>query len=77
MRAEYPSGLTVCMKKPPGKRLAEAILAKGLTREKAERLLRVSRGLVSRWIHGQRRPTFENAVRLKERFGIEVEAWAQ
>jgi len=64
------------MKKSPGMRLAEAIKARGLTHEKVERALRVSRGVVSRWIHGDRRPTIENALRLRKRFGIEVEAWA-
>ncbi|EYF06034.1 Hypothetical protein CAP_2224 [Chondromyces apiculatus DSM 436] len=50
-------------------------LALKLTVSQIARLCRVSQPVVSRWIHGRRRPNYQNRKTLLARFNIGMEAW--
>lgn len=54
---------------------ARLLALTGKTSEEIGARLHVSRSLVSHWLSGARRPTTENAKKLKKQFGIALGAW--
>lgn len=57
--------------------LALALQARGLSQNRANKLLGTASGMMARWLYGDRRPSLAMAVRCLELFGIPVEAWHQ
>ena len=55
--------------------LRAAIESRGLSLRDAARVARVDVGAVSRWIHGERGPSVSAACRLRDAFGVPVDAW--
>jgi transcriptional regulator with XRE-family HTH domain len=55
--------------------LAAAIDSMGLGVREAARIASVDCGAMSRWIRGQRGPSVSAACRLRDAFGVPVDAW--
>jgi transcriptional regulator with XRE-family HTH domain len=47
----------------------------GLSQGQLNRELNQHAGVASHWLYGDRRPSIESACRMKERFGIDPNAW--
>ncbi|GAC1597805.1 MAG: hypothetical protein NVS3B20_20350 [Polyangiales bacterium] len=58
------------------KLLADALARNGVSQRDLERDLVVAKGLVSRWISGERCPGLDEAIAIRDRFGVSVDDWA-
>jgi transcriptional regulator with XRE-family HTH domain len=55
--------------------LAEAIAANGWTQGELARRLKAPRGIVCRWLKGERTPGLGYALALQRETGVPVESW--
>lgn len=55
--------------------LRQAMQARGLTQTALEASVGASKGLVSRWLSGERTPELSFAVRLEDLLGVPARAW--
>ena len=51
------------------------VIADKYTQEAVARKCSVSQSVVSRWISGSRKPTYENRIVLADKYGIDLDAW--
>ncbi len=54
-----------------------AVIAHRSTQKVVARKCGVSQTVVSQWISGVRKPTYENRKELLKQYGIEMDAWEQ
>lgn len=61
-----------------GSQLLKAALAtRGMRLFRLEQEMQIARGLVTRWINGERRPRLEQALILEQRFQIPPSSWLE
>lgn len=58
-------------------RLSRQVSARGLTQAAAARLVGVTQQQFGRLLAGTRRPGLECAIRIRDAFGVPVEAWSR
>lgn len=64
-------------RKTGGELLRKALEEAGVSQVKLEGELDVASGLVTRWINGQRVPSLEQAIVMRDKYGVPVDAWVQ
>lgn len=65
------------VRRPGADALEHELKARGLTLNRAGKMLGVSAGLVSRWLSGARVPDIDSAVLIEDAFGIAMRSWAR
>lgn len=55
---------------------AAALERRGLTITEAAEQLECGKGMVSRWIRGERKPDLDHAVKIEQLFAVPVNLWA-
>jgi ribosome-binding protein aMBF1 (putative translation factor) len=61
----------------PSEWLREAAEAKGWNQTKLSEELRMSTSVVSRWLSGERVPTWSSAVKIEKLLGIPARVWLE
>ncbi len=53
------------------------MIERGLSQADIRAMLRVSSGVIARWLHGERRPSVDQIVQIEKQFGIPAAAWTE